>query len=105
VHRSVCGSVRRSVLPCLVLVLLVTAVPLPAVAADPPPGRLAGALSRSVSALWGAIVAQVIPFEWLEKLGPDMDPNGLTTGSCPQAGCEVGPGNVTDLGPEMDPDG
>ena len=92
-HRSVCGSVRRSVLPCLVLVLLFTAVPLPAQAADRP----AGALARSVSALWGAIVAWVVPLEWVAKLGPEMDPNGLPAGSCPPGAC--------DLGPTMDPNG
>ena len=92
-HRSVCGSVRRSVLPCLVLILLVAAVPRPARAADHP----SGVLSRSLSALWGAIVARVVPSEWLEKLGPDIDPNGLPAGSCPSGGC--------DLGPTMDPNG
>ena len=86
-------SVRRSVLPCLVLVLLVTVVPRPALAADQP----AGVLSRSVSALWGAIVSRVVPPGWLEKLGPEMDPNGLPAGSCPSGGC--------DLGPTMDPNG
>lgn len=96
-HRSVCGSIRRSVLPCLVLVLLVTAVPPPALAAAHPPERPAGALTRSVSALWGAIVSRVVPSEWLEKLGPGMDPDGLPAGSCPSGGC--------DLGPDMDPDG
>ena len=104
-HRSVRESVRRSVLPCLVLVLLVTAVPRPALAADHSPGRPAGALARSVSALWGAIVARVVPSEWMEKLGPGMDPDGLTAGSCPSGGCEIGGGSATELGPDMDPDG
>ena len=98
-------SVRRSVLPCLVLVLLITASPPPALAADHPPGRPAGALSRSLSAFWEALVSRGVPSGWLEKLGPEMDPNGLTTGSCPQAGCEVDPRNTTDLGPDMDPNG
>jgi hypothetical protein len=93
VHRSV----RRSVLPCLVLVLLVTAVPRPALAVDHPHGRPAGAMSRSVSALWGAIVSRVVPSGWLEKLGPDIDPDGLPAGSCPPGGC--------DLGPDIDPNG
>lgn len=92
-HRIVRESIRRSVLPCLVLVLLVTAVPRPARAADQP----SGVLSRSLSTLWEAIVSRVIPSEWLEKLGPGMDPNGLPAGSCPSGGCE--------LGPTMDPNG
>lgn len=96
-HRSVRESVRRSVLPCLVLVLLITAVPRPALAADQPSGRPTGALSRNFSALWGAVVAWVVPAEWVEKLGPDMDPDGLTSGSCPSGGCE--------LGPDIDPNG
>ena len=90
-------SVRRSVLPCLVLVLLITAVPLPALAVGYPPGRSPGALSQSISELWGAIVSRVVPSGWLEKLGPDMDPDGLPAGSCPPGGCDLGPG--------MDPDG
>lgn len=92
-HRSVRESIRRSVLPCLVLVLLVTAVPRPARAADHP----SGALSRSLSALWEAIVAVVVPSGWVEKLGPGMDPDDLPAGSCPSGGC--------DLGPDMDPNG
>lgn len=96
-HPSVRESVRRSVLPCLVLLLLVTAVPPPALAADDPPGRPAGVLARSVSALWEALVSRVVPSGWVEKLGPDMDPDGLPAGSCPPGGCDLGPG--------MDPDG
>ena len=96
-HRSVCESVRRSVLPCLVLILLVIAVPRPALAADQSSGRPAGVLPRSFSELWEAIVARVVPAGWVEKLGPDMDPDGLAGGSCPSGGCE--------LGPEMDPNG
>lgn len=94
-------SVRRSILPCLVLVLLVTAVPRPALAADQPPG----VLSRSLSALWEAIVSRLVPSNLLEKLGPEMDPNGLTAGSCSSGGCEVGGGSAAELGPTMDPDG
>ncbi|HSK80422.1 MAG TPA: hypothetical protein VLQ45_28475 [Thermoanaerobaculia bacterium] len=90
-------SVRRSVLPCLVLVLLVTVVPPPALAAGHPSDQPAGALSRSVSALWEAIVARVVPSGWGEKLGPDIDPDGLTAGACPPGGC--------DLGPDIDPNG
>jgi hypothetical protein len=97
--------VHRSVLPCLVLLLLITVLPPPALATDHPLGRPTESLSRSLSELWGAIVSRLVPSSLLEKLGPDMDPNGLTTGSCPQAGCEVDPWNATELGPDMDPDG
>ena len=96
---------RRSVLSCLILVLLGTAVPFPALAGERSPGRPAAEESRVIANLWEAIVSRVVPSRWLEKLGPTMDPDGLASSSCPSAGCEVDPGSGTDLGPEMDPDG
>lgn len=96
---------RRSVLSCLILVLLGTAVPIPALAGERSPGRPAAEASGVIASLWEAIVSRVVPFRWLEKLGPGMDPNGLSASSCPLAECEANPGNGTDLGPGMDPDG
>lgn len=98
---------RRSVLPCLVLVFLVTAISLPADAGEWSPGGPAGVVSREISNFWEALLARVVPSGWLEKLGPDMDPNGLTAGPCPggPGGCEAGGGNTLELGPDMDPDG
>jgi hypothetical protein len=97
--------VRRIVLPCLMLVLLGTTVPLPALAGERSPGRPAEEVSRVIVNLWEAIFSRVVLSEWLEKLGPEMDPNGLSVSSCLSAGCEVNPGNGTDLGPTMDPNG
>jgi hypothetical protein len=97
--------VRRSVLSCLILVLLGTAAPLPALAGERSPGRPAAEESRVIANLWEAIVSRVVPSRWLEKLGSGMDPDGLASSSCPPAGCEVDSGDVTDLGPTMDPNG
>jgi hypothetical protein len=97
--------VRRSVLPCLILVLLGTVTPLPALAGERSPGRPVAEASGVIASLWEAIMSRVVPSRWLEKLGPTMDPNGLSASSCPPVECEVNPGNGTDLGPGMDPDG
>lgn len=78
----------------LVLVLALMLVALPAMAGE----RAAGRAGKSrFGEVWAAVVRWVAPAGWWEKLGPEMDPDGLTG--------ETPPGDLDHLGPEMDPNG
>lgn len=52
--------------------------------------------------LWRMVIERVAPEAWQTKLGPDMDPDGLTATPAPPSGVS---GATGDLGPGMDPNG
>jgi hypothetical protein len=86
---------RRNGWRRVVLVLMVVLTALPAMA-----GERAGSRQRAAGmfgGVWEALVRWVAPAEWWAKLGPDMDPDGVRSGT--------GSGASNDLGPEMDPNG
>jgi hypothetical protein len=93
---------RRSGWHGLVLALMLTLVALPAMAGERPSGRAGG--GRGFVAVWRAVVRWVAPAEWLAKLGPGMDPDGLTGRTVPPGGSTPS-GQPGDLGPDMDPNG
>ncbi len=85
---------RRSGWRGLVLALSWMLATLPAMAGE----RAAGGAGKSrFGEVWATVVRWVVPAGWWEKLGPGMDPNGLTR--------EASPRELDHLGPEMDPDG
>src|SRR5215210_6606181 len=98
------GAVAASIGGCMerrngwrrvVLVLVVALTALPAMA-----GERAGSRQRAAGVfggVWEALVRWVAPAEGWAKLGPTMDPDGVTSGT--------GSGSSNDLGPGMDPDG
>ena len=92
---------HRSVWRRLVLVVMLTLVSLPAMAGERRRGAGSGA-----AAAWRAVVRWVAPSGWLAKLGPGMDPNGVTGGTVPSggSGSAVRSGSG-ELGPEIDPNG
>lgn len=76
------------------LVLALVLVALPAMAGE----RAAGRAGKSVlGEVWEAVVRWVVPAGWWEKLGPEMDPDGLTA--------ETPPRDLDQLGSDMDPNG
>jgi hypothetical protein len=77
------------------LVLLIVLAAVPAKAAQPPRVRPATDAWSWLPQLWRAAIERVVPAAWLEKLGPGMDPDGLTGAPDPRP----------DLGPDMDPSG
>jgi hypothetical protein len=83
----------------LVLVVVLMLVALPAMAGGRVSGK--GVEELGFAAVWRAAVRWVVPAGWLAKLGPGMDPDGLTGGSVPPGGS----GRGGDLGPGMDPNG
>jgi hypothetical protein len=86
----------------LVLVVMLMLVSLPAMAGVRPGGRRSE--GRGFTVVWRAAVRWVVPADWLAKLGPEMDPDGLTSSTGP-SGCSGGPAKCGELGPEMDPNG
>jgi len=74
------------------LILLIALAAVPAGAAQ---GRTARDAWNWLPQLWRAAIERVAPVAWLEKLGPEMDPNGLSGTPDPPH----------DLGPGMDPNG
>jgi hypothetical protein len=86
----------------LVLVVVLMLVALPAMAGGRVSGK--GVEGRGLAAVWRAAVRWVVPAGWLAKLGPEIDPDGLTGGTVPPGGSGTS-GRGGDLGPGMDPNG
>ena len=88
----------------LVLVVMLTLVSLPAMAGERPGGKRSA--GSGAAAAWRAVVRWVAPAGWLAKLGPEIDPDGVTGGTIPASGSgsSVRSGSG-ELGPEMDPNG
>jgi hypothetical protein len=89
---------RRLWMSASLLLLVLALLPRPAAAGQrelSPPGKRA---STTVSRLWEA-VRHLFPAQWVEKLGPEMDPSGLSSSNPPS------PPPTTHLGPGMDPAG
>ncbi len=53
-----------------------------------------------IGEVWRSVVERIVPLEWRAKLGPGMDPDGVTAGPGSQGTPAGG-----DLGPGMDPNG
>jgi hypothetical protein len=92
---------RRSGWRRLVLVLMLMLVSLPAMAGERTKARR-GAES-GFSAVWRAVVRWVVPSGWVAKLGPGMDPDGVT-GTVPGGGTGDS-ARSGELGPDIDPNG
>lgn len=92
---------RRSGWRRLVLVLVLSLVSLPAMAREQP--RTKHSKQSSFSSLWQAVVQWVVPAGWGAKLGPEMDPDGIT-GTVPGGGTGDS-ARSGDLGPDIDPNG
>jgi hypothetical protein len=84
---------RRLCKAALILLIILAAVP--AGASQQPPAQQASDAWSWLPQLWRAAIERVVPVAWLEKLGPGMDPDGLTGA----------PNPPSDLGPGMDPNG
>jgi len=95
-------SNSRSGLRRLVLVLALTLISLPAMAAQHPKAK--HGKQSGFSSVWHAVVRWVIPSGWMTKLGPGIDPDGVTGGTVPGGGTG-GAVRSGDLGPGMDPNG
>src|SRR3978361_410049 len=95
---------RRSGWRRLVLALMLTLVSLPALAGERSSGRRGE--GSGFAALWRTVVRGVGPPAWVAKLGPGMDPDGLTGGAVPPggSGTSVQRGGG-ELGPGIDPNG
>ncbi len=95
-------SSSRSGLRRLVLVLMLMLVSLPAIARQQARGK--HGRESGFSSVWRAAVRWVVPSGWRAKLGPEIDPDGLTGGTAPGSGSgsSVRSG---DLGPDIDPNG
>ena len=88
----------------LVLAVMLTLVSLPAMAGERPGGKRGA--ERGAAAAWRTVVRWVAPLEWLAKLGPGMDPDGVTGGTVPSGGSgSPARGGGGELGPGMDPNG
>jgi len=85
----------------LILVLVLTLVSLPAIAREQP--RAKPSKQSSFSSLWRTMARWVVPSGWEAKLGPEIDPNGVT-GTVPGGGTGDS-ARSGDLGPDMDPNG
>jgi hypothetical protein len=95
---------RRNGWRRLVLVVMLMLVSLPAMAGERPGGKPGE--GSGFAAAWRAVVRWVAPSGWLEKLGPGMDPDGVTGGTVPAGGSGSSVRNGGgELGPEMDPNG
>lgn len=91
--------VRRRLGTLAALLLLVLfLMPRPAAAGGRELSRPAKRASSTVSRLLA--VLNLFPAQWIEKLGPEMDPAGLTGSNPPSP-----PPPSTNLGPGMDPFG
>ena len=99
----------------LILLLALAAVPAGAVEGRGARGTV-GAGWGWIGEVWRAVVERIVPVEWRAKLGPGMDPDGLTVKLGPDMdpdGLTARPGSQGtqtapaggDLGPEMDPNG
>ncbi|HTG35745.1 MAG TPA: hypothetical protein VLB76_22710 [Thermoanaerobaculia bacterium] len=86
----------------LVLVVMLTLVSLPAMAGERPRGRRGA--GNEAAAAWRAVVRWVAPSGWLAKLGPEIDPDGVTGVPSGGSGASVRSGSG-ELGPEIDPNG
>jgi hypothetical protein len=86
----------------LVLVLMLMLVSLPTMAGERPSGRRGE--GWGFAAVWRAAVRWVVPAGWLAKLGPEMDPDGVTGGTVPP-GCSGSSVRCGELGPGIDPNG
>jgi hypothetical protein len=88
----------------LVLVMMLMLVSLPAMAGERPGGKRGE--GSGFAAAWRTVMRWVAPSGWLAKLGPGMDPNGVTGGTVPAggSGSSVRSGGG-ELGPEIDPNG
>jgi hypothetical protein len=92
---------RRSVWRRLILAMMLTLVSLPAMAGNRP--SVKHGKESGFSSVWRAVVRWVLPPGWVAKLGPEIDPDGVT-GTAP--GGETGSsGRSGELGPDMDPNG
>lgn len=96
-RRSGWRSLRRR----LILALMLTLISLPAMAGQQL--RAKHSKQSSFSSVWQAMVRWVVPSGWVAKLGPGMDPNGVT-GTAPGGGTGSSAGSG-DLGPDIDPNG
>jgi hypothetical protein len=95
---------RRNGWRHLVLAVMLMLVCLPAMAGERPGGRRGE--GRGVTAAWRAVVRWVAPSGWLAKLGPEIDPDGITGGAVPAGGSGSSVRNGGgELGPEIDPNG
>ncbi|MFY9820611.1 MAG: hypothetical protein WAM82_04465 [Thermoanaerobaculia bacterium] len=104
---------QRTGLRVLIVLLCLSAVATPVIAAGPPgpPSRLAEAPFGFLGVLWHSLMNVFAPPANWAKSGSIMDPNGLTATACRGSvmdpdGCP-GAGNQAgkDLGSLMDPDG
>jgi len=88
----------------LILVSVLMLAALPAMAGERPGGKR-GERSGAAAA-WRAVVRWVAPSGWLAKLGPEIDPDGVTGRTVPSggSGSSVRSGSG-ELGPEIDPNG
>jgi hypothetical protein len=86
----------------LVLVVMLMLVSLPAMAGGQVSTRRGE--EAGFAALWRAAVQWVVPVGWLAKLGPGIDPDGLTGRPVPP-GCSESSVPCDALGPGMDPNG
>jgi hypothetical protein len=77
------------------LILLIALAAMPAGAAQQMRVQTARDAWSWLTQLWRVAIERVVPVAWLEKLGPGMDPDGLSGTPDPRP----------DLGPEMDPNG
>ncbi|HEV7504952.1 MAG TPA: hypothetical protein VGS07_08580 [Thermoanaerobaculia bacterium] len=77
------------------LILLIVLAAMPAGAAQRQRVRTATDTWGWLPQLWRAAIQRLVPGSWLEKLGPGMDPDGLSGSPDPHP----------DLGPGMDPNG
>jgi hypothetical protein len=94
---------RRSSWRPLVLAVMLTLVSLPAMAGERPGGRRGE--ESGAAAVWRTVVRWVAPSGWLAKLGPGMDPDGITGGTVPAGGSGSVRGGGGELGPGIDPNG
>jgi hypothetical protein len=85
----------------LILALMLMLVSLPAMGGQQP--RVKHSKQSSFSSLWQALMRWVAPSGWGAKLGPEMDPDGVT-GTAPGGGSGSSAGSG-ELGPDIDPNG
>jgi hypothetical protein len=87
----------------VVLAVMLMLVSLPAMAGGRPVRERRGE-EAGFTAVWRAAVRWVVPAGWLAKLGPGMDPDGITGRPVPP-GCSGSSAPCDGLGPDMDPNG
>jgi hypothetical protein len=91
---------NRRCVAILILSLMLSVAP--AGAAQPHGAQPAPHAWTWLPQLWERVIERVVPQTWRIKLGPDMDPDGLT--ATPPPPSSASPTNG-DLGPGMDPNG